>query len=63
MLGELTLEAARRFGDTPQYVATEGWSLTYRDVDRMSDEASAGLRARVVREGDVVALVLTAIPE
>ena len=63
MLGELTLEAARRFGDTPQYVATEGWSLTYRDVDRMSDEAAAGLRARGVREGDVVALVLPAIPE
>jgi acyl-CoA synthetase (AMP-forming)/AMP-acid ligase II len=63
MLGELTREAARRFADTPQYVATEGWSLTYRDFDRLSDEAAAGLRKKGVGVGDVVALALPAIPE
>jgi acyl-CoA synthetase (AMP-forming)/AMP-acid ligase II len=63
MLGELTREVARRFGDAPQYVATEGWPLTYRDLDRLSDEVAAGLRKRGVGTGDVVALVLPALPE
>jgi acyl-CoA synthetase (AMP-forming)/AMP-acid ligase II len=63
MLGELTREAARRFSDTPQYVAADGWSLTYRDLDRLSDEAAAGLRRRGVGPGDVVALALPAVPE
>jgi acyl-CoA synthetase (AMP-forming)/AMP-acid ligase II len=63
MLGELTREVARRFANMPQYVATDGWSLTYRDFDRLSDEAAAGLRGRGVGPGDVVALALPAIPE
>jgi acyl-CoA synthetase (AMP-forming)/AMP-acid ligase II len=63
MLGELTREAARRFGESSQYVAAEGWSLTYRDLDRLSDEAAAGLRRRGVGSDDVIALAMPAIPE
>src|SRR2546422_5511701 len=63
VLGEVIGEAARRFGDTPCYVAEAGWSLSYADVDRLSGEAAAGLRRRGVGEGDVVALALPAIAE
>ena len=34
------------------------WPLTYTDLDRVTDEVAAGLAARGVGEGDVVALVL-----
>jgi acyl-CoA synthetase (AMP-forming)/AMP-acid ligase II len=63
MLGAIAREAARRFGDAPAYVAAAGWPLSYRDLDLLSDEAAAGLMARGVRAGDVVALVLPAGPE
>ena len=63
MLGRVASEAARRFGDRTAYVAADGWSLTYADLDRLSDEVAAGLARRGVREGDVVALVLPTIPE
>jgi acyl-CoA synthetase (AMP-forming)/AMP-acid ligase II len=63
MLGELIGEAARRFGDDPAYVAAQGWSVSYAELDRISDEVAAGLRRRGVGEGDVVALALPAIPE
>ena len=63
MLGELIAEAARRFGDASAYVATGGWAVSYAELDRVSDEVGAGLRARGVRPGDVVALALPALPE
>jgi acyl-CoA synthetase (AMP-forming)/AMP-acid ligase II len=63
MLGELLREAARRFGDQPAYVASEGWTVSYEELDRLSDEMAAGLRHRGVGEGDVVALALPPIPE
>ncbi len=63
MLPETLREAARRFADVTAYVAADGWSLTYRDLDRLSDEVAAGLSARGVTIGDVVALVLPPGPE
>ena len=63
MLGELIREAGRRFGDRPAYVGESGLLITYADLDRVSDEVAAGLRAHGVGEGDVVALVLPTIPE
>jgi acyl-CoA synthetase (AMP-forming)/AMP-acid ligase II len=63
MLGELIGEAARRFDAAPAFVAAEGWAVSYRDLDRLSDEVAHGLRRRDVGEGDVVALVLPPIPE
>src|SRR5437868_15436516 len=56
-------EAARRFGPAPAYVAENGLVLTYGDLDRVSSEVAAGLSRRGIGEGDVVALVLPAIPE
>jgi acyl-CoA synthetase (AMP-forming)/AMP-acid ligase II len=56
-------EAARRFADRTAYVTPAGWSLSYTDVDRISDEVAIGLAGRGVSAGDVVGLVLPAGPE
>src|SRR5437588_7373844 len=56
-------EAARRFGGAPALAAENGLTLSYADVDRLSDEVAVGMRRRGVGEGDVVALVLPTIPE
>ncbi len=56
-------EAARRFGDRTAYVTEAGWTVTYADIDRVSDEIAVGLAQRGVGEGDVVALVLPPGPE
>lgn len=63
MLAATVTEAASRWGDTTFLVASTGWALSYRSLDRISDEVAAGLAARGVGEGDVVALVLPSIPE
>jgi acyl-CoA synthetase (AMP-forming)/AMP-acid ligase II len=63
MLGPTTREAARRFGDRTAYVTDAGWPLTYRDLDRGSDEIAVGLAHRGIGAGDVVALVLPPGPE
>jgi acyl-CoA synthetase (AMP-forming)/AMP-acid ligase II len=63
MLPRVTREAARRFGDATAYVTPLGRPLGYRDVDRLSDRVAAGLLARGMRAGDVVALVLPPGPE
>lgn len=57
MIPRTVREAATRFGDTVAYVAPRGWSLSYGDLDRLSDEVAAGLTRRGVRPGDVVGLV------
>ncbi|HEY6317574.1 MAG TPA: class I adenylate-forming enzyme family protein [Acidimicrobiia bacterium] len=63
MLAATLREAVRRFSDQPAAVTEAGWSLTYRDLDRLSDEVGAGFGARGVGVGDVVALVLPPGPE
>ena len=62
MLGEVIREAAARYGDTPLYVSPGGHELSYAALDRLSDDVAAGLRARGVGAGDVVALVLPSGP-
>lgn len=57
MLPDTLREAAERFGDSIAYVAPRNWPLSYRDLDRVTDEMAVGLRRRGVREGDVVNLV------
>jgi len=57
MIPTTTREAARRFGDAIAYVDDGGEPLRYADLDRRSDLVAAGLWARGVRPGDVVALV------
>jgi acyl-CoA synthetase (AMP-forming)/AMP-acid ligase II len=63
VIGEGAAEAARRFGDAAAFVAADGIELSYADLDRLADEVAAGLAARGVGEGDVVALLLPASPE
>jgi acyl-CoA synthetase (AMP-forming)/AMP-acid ligase II len=63
VLAEVVRQAAGRWGDATAFVATNGWSLSYRDLDRQSDEAAVGLARRGVGSGDVVALVLPSCPE
>ena len=58
MLPDTLREAADRFGETVAYVAPRGWSLTYSDLDRVTDEVAAGLAVRGIGAGDVVGLVL-----
>jgi acyl-CoA synthetase (AMP-forming)/AMP-acid ligase II len=63
MLAATTREAARRFADRTAYVTEAGWTLSYRDLDEVSDEVAAGLAHRGIGAGDVVALVLPPGPE
>ena len=63
MLDELPHEAAKRFGDATAYVSVAGWSLSYRQLDRLSDEAAAGLARLSIGAGDVVALAMPSLPE
>src|SRR5690349_2231611 len=63
MLPAIAREAARRFADATAYVAPDGWALSYRDLDRVSDEVAIGLARRGLTAGDVLALVLPPSPE
>src|SRR5215831_20087121 len=63
MLPAIAHEAAKRFADATAYVAPGGWTLTYRELDRMSDEVAAGLARRGLAAGDVLALALPPSPE
>jgi len=63
VLDGVVREAAERWGDATCLVAPAGWSLTYGDVDRLSDEVAVGLAEAGVVEGDVVALCLPPSPD
>jgi acyl-CoA synthetase (AMP-forming)/AMP-acid ligase II len=63
MLPATAREAAQRFADATAYVAPTGWALSYRDLDRVSDEVAFGLARRGLAHGDVLALVLSSGPE
>jgi acyl-CoA synthetase (AMP-forming)/AMP-acid ligase II len=58
MLAEVVREAARRFGGSPAFVAEDGWTLSFADLDRRSDEVAGAFVDRGIGDGDVVALVL-----
>jgi acyl-CoA synthetase (AMP-forming)/AMP-acid ligase II len=58
VLDDIAREAALRHGDSIAYVLPEGWTLSYRELDRISDEVAVGLTRRGVVEGDVVALLV-----
>jgi acyl-CoA synthetase (AMP-forming)/AMP-acid ligase II len=57
VLGPITRHAATLFGDRPVVVGPDG-TLTYAELDHHADRVAAGLAARGVGEGDVVALAL-----
>ncbi|WP_188194450.1 class I adenylate-forming enzyme family protein [Nonomuraea sp. SYSU D8015] len=62
MLRLLAGAAARRFGARAA-VVTGCTSLTFADLDRLSDEVAAGLAHRGIRIGDIVVLALPDGPE
>src|SRR5207248_11089671 len=63
VLPAIASKAARRAGDATAYVAPDGSALSYRDLDRVSDELAVGLARRGLTAGDVLALVLPPSPE
>ena len=63
MLDQIARLAAQRFGETPAFVAVDGWALSYRDIDRLSDEAAVGLARLGLGTGDVLALTMPSLPE
>ena len=63
VLPGVVAEAARRFGDRRAVVAPAGWSLTYTDLHRLSEEAAAGLAAAGTGDGDVAALLIPSSPD
>ena len=63
MLPAIAREASERFADATAYVAPDGWALSYRDLDRFSDEVAVGLARRGLAAGDVLALALPPSPE
>ncbi len=63
MLAATLREAARRFGGSPAFETADGWTLSYDDLERVSDLVATGLAARGVGAGDVLALVLPPGPE
>src|SRR5580692_11029122 len=62
MLGGIAREAAARYGDTPLYVSPGGTSLSYAELDRLSDAVASGLMGRGVGPGDLVGLLLPSGP-
>ncbi len=71
MLAQTVAEAARRFGNRPAFVAPraegqsadEAWTVSFTQLDQLSDEAAVGLAGRGVGPGSVVALSLPSTPE
>ncbi len=63
MLAATLREAAQRFGGSPAYEAANGWTLSYDELERVSDLVAAGLGARGVGAGDVLGLILPPGPE
>ncbi len=61
MLPAIAREAGRQFADATAYVAPDGWALSYRDLDRVSDELAVGLARRGLTAGDVLALVAASV--
>jgi acyl-CoA synthetase (AMP-forming)/AMP-acid ligase II len=58
VLNRVIRRAAADHADVAAYVAPDGWAVTYRELDRLSDEVAAGYAARGLGAGAVVALSL-----
>lgn len=63
LLAEILRKTGAEIGDRIAYVSADGWPITYRELDRLSDELAVGLLQRGVREGDVVGLAMPSNPD
>lgn len=61
-VGQLVKEAARRFGDAP-FLLFKGRSLSFREVDQLSDRMAGGLAELGVGPGDKVVQIMPNRPE
>jgi acyl-CoA synthetase (AMP-forming)/AMP-acid ligase II len=55
--------AAARFGDRPAFVDPDGTPTSYAELQRRSEEVAAGMQARGVGPGAVVALTLPSVTD
>ena len=46
MLDRTLRAAAERWEHAPAYVATQGWTVSYADLDRLAGEVAVGLAER-----------------
>jgi len=58
MLTAIARRAAVEFASTPAFVADQGWSISYAELDQVADEVAQGLAARGLAEGSTLALVI-----
>ena len=58
MWAETIRASGRRFASRPALVAEEGWSVSFAELDRLTDEVAAGLARQGVSHGEVVALLV-----
>ncbi len=63
LLAEILRKTGAEIGDRVAYVAADGWPVTYRELDKLSDEMAVGLLRRGVRDGDVVGLAMPSNPD
>lgn len=58
MIPDIISRAGTEHGDHAAYVTADGWELSYRMLDKLSDEAAVGLAKRGIGEGSVAGLFL-----
>ena len=58
LLTEAARRAAQKHGERAAFAAPDGWHLSFAGLDRAAQEIAASLRARGLRPGSTVALVL-----
>ena len=58
MWAETIRASGMRFASRPALVAEEGWSFSFSQLDRVTDEVAVGLARRGVSPGQVVALLV-----
>ncbi len=58
VLSRVVRRAADDHAEVAAYVASDGWTVTYRELDQLSDEAAAAFARRGIGTGSVVALSL-----
>jgi len=62
-LASAAREAARTYGDLALCTWGEGNTLSFSELDRLSDEVAVWMRLRGIGPGDVVLLILPSVPE
>jgi acyl-CoA synthetase (AMP-forming)/AMP-acid ligase II len=62
MLGAVVAEAATRYRHRPAYVNADGGTLSYAELDRLSDQVAAGLLSLGLGPGQLLALLLPSGP-